>query len=506
MSNPSLGAISGGIRYQVRFFWRHALSMLVPDPRVAKVVLESHGAGAVDDVVVYYTAPGVNERGSVVTVDFHQLKFHVAKTGAVDHEAVIDPSWTGTKEPMLKRLASAWDTIRGTHPAGRLSLVTNWPWDTASPIAGLIRDGGRLKDDFLTVGPRSNVGKIRKRWQETTGLSDSDFAAFVKALRFSTSAVSQDDAELWLQDKCQLAGLRPIAHGTDHSPYDDLGARFIESGRTEHTPESLRAIVEQQGLVLEREPPFRSTFAVRSFTRFAHVPETDGARVVDLTDMFDGRMPSDASAWDSTIRDRLDGSVAQVEALPQPVYVALDAHLSIAWYVGYMLDPKSGISLTLRQRVKGKGIELWDVSVARRPDKATSWELTSDEAPGEELAVAISVTHSGLADAKRYVRESLPTVGNIVHARLPELGPQAIQDGAHARWLADDLIRLLAEQTAQLRPKHVHVFPACPASLAFLLGQEARVLGPATIYEFDFGSATREYRPGMTTAPKVDHR
>ncbi len=96
MSSPSLGAISAGIRYQVRFFWRHALAMLVPEPRVAKVVLESHGAGAVDDVVVYYTAPAVNERGSIVTVDFHQLKFHVAKTGAVDHDAVIDPEWTGS--------------------------------------------------------------------------------------------------------------------------------------------------------------------------------------------------------------------------------------------------------------------------------------------------------------------------------------------------------------------------------------------------------------------------
>lgn len=498
-SPPPLGAISAGIRYQVRFFWRHALGMLVPEPRISKVVLEHRGVDAVDDVVVYYDAPGVNDRGSLITVDFHQLKFHVAKNGAVDHDALIDPAWTGTKLAMLKRLADAWSGIATQHPGARLSLVTNWPWNPSSPLAPLIRDGGRLKEEFLSSGAKSDVGKIRERWQETCGLSGTDFAEFVKALRFSTSAVSQDDAELWLADKCQLAGLRPIAPGADHSPYDDLGARFIESGRTEHTPESLRVLVEQQGLVAEKEPPFKTTFAVRSFTRFAHVPETDGACVVDLTDLFDGRAPVAPDAWTGAIRDRLDASLGAVEALRQPVQVALDAHLSIAWYAGYMLDPKAGIRVLLRQRSKGKGIELWDVATPRRLGHAPTWTIATADAEGEELAVVISVTHDGLTDAMRYVRESLPAVGPIIHATLSELGPQTVKDGAHACWLADEIVRLVGAKAAELRPRHVHVFPACPASLAFLIGQEARVLGPATVYEFDFGGAGRAYRPGMST-------
>jgi hypothetical protein len=53
---------------------------------------------------------------------------------------------------------------------------------------------------------------------------------------------------------------------------------------------------------------------------------------------------------------------------------------------------------------------------------------------------------------------------------------------------------------AELRPTHVRVFPACPASLAFLLGQGARTFGPTTIYEYEFGEASRGYCAGMTTA------
>jgi hypothetical protein len=107
---------------------------------------------------------------------------------------------------------------------------------------------------------------------------------------------------------------------------------------------------------------------------------------------------------------------------------------------------------------------------------------------------------TALTDATRYVRESIPSVATVIHATLPELGPQAAQDGPHARWLADELVRLLSAKAAELRPKHVHLFLACPASLAFLLGQEGRTLGPTTVYEYDFGSASRTYRPGMTTS------
>ncbi len=475
--------------------------MLCPNSFVRKVVLEHRDVDAVDDVVVYYVSPGINDRGAKVTADFHQLKFHVAQSGAVDHENIIDPTWTGTRISLLRRLADAWAEIRRDEPSARLKLVTNWAWDPTSPVAPLLRDGGRLTDDFFSKGDSSRIGKIRNRWQRTTGLGTTEFHAFVRALRFSTLAVSQEEAELWLNDRCQLAGLVPLGVGVDHSPYDDLGNRFIETGRTEHTPDSLRAIVADQGLVAKPEPPYKSTYAVRSFARFAHEPQTDGACVVDLTDLFQDRQVLSGASWATEIPMRLQASVARLESLKSPLHIALDTHLSIAWYAGSLLDAKFGKGLLLRQRVKGKGIELWDVSAARMPEGAGAWMLSDSDAVEtvSEMALVISVTHSALADASRFIRDSLPGVAHILHAELPQLGPQALVDGGHARWLADELVRAVASRVAQVRPKRLHVFPACPASLVFLLGQESRVLGPTTVYEFDFGSAERRYTAGVST-------
>lgn len=500
-SPPPLGAISSGIRYQVRFFWRHALPMLYPTPVVRKVVLEHREVDAVDDVVVYYVLPGINERGSRVAVDFHQLKYHVAQTGAVDHESVVDPAWTGTRLCMLKRLADAWLEVTKQEPRARLSLVTNWAWDPRSPVARLLRDGGWLSDEFLSKGDGTEIGNIRQRWRDATGLSATDFPGFVRTLRFSTSAVSLDDAEMWLNDRCQLAGLVPVGVGIDHSPYDDLGARFIESGRTEHSPESLSAIVREQGLVATKRLPYRSTYAVRSFSRFVHAPETDGACVVDLTDLFEERHVRSGTSWITNIPKRLKESLAPLGSLEAPIHLALDTHLSIAWYVGTLLDAKFDKPLLLRQRVKGKGVELWDISVPRMPEGGATWRILSSETAhkGSEMAVVVSVTHSALADATRHIKDSLPDVVHVVNAELSQLGPQALVDGGHARWLADDLIRALGSKVAELRPKRLHIFPACPASLMFLLGQESRVLGATTLYEFDFGSPERRYNAGVST-------
>jgi len=91
------------------------------------------------------------------------------------------------------------------------------------------------------------VGKIRRRWQEICGAPSAEaFADFLRALRFQTSALPLADTEAWLQDRYRLAGTRVFS--ADWSAYDDLGMRLIETGRTRHTPESLRELLHQAEL------------------------------------------------------------------------------------------------------------------------------------------------------------------------------------------------------------------------------------------------------------------
>ncbi len=494
-SPPPLGALLAGARYQIRFFWSQALPMLY-ERHVSKVVLEHRGVDAVDDVVVYYHPPGTNDRGSSVDVDFFQLKYHVAQTGSVSHDRLTDPDWTGTKESLLARFAQAWASTRATQPNARLSLVTNWPWDPSCPLSKVLRDGGRLGAAFFDAKPTTALGKVRAAWHKASGLTESEFHEFAKRLRLSSSAVSKEKAEEWLRDRCQLAGLVPIDPAQDHSPYDDMGARFIEDGRTEHTPESLRALLEKQKLVARPEA-YRSTLAIRSFTWFAHRPEADGAILVDLSDLFDNRRALSDEVWTREIPRRLEAALPGLSNLEQPIQLALDAHLSICWYAGRLLDTKAGFALALRQRVLGKGAALWDITSPLAGPAGWSFS-TVPIGDGNELAAVVSVTHPALEDARRTIATSLPAVGVIEHAEVPT-GPQSVRDGQHARSLATELTAHLHSRMRELGATRLHLFPACPAALAFLLGQSSALLGPTTVYEFPFGNPGGMYHPGMRT-------
>jgi hypothetical protein len=499
MSMPALAAAQEGARYQYRFFWRVALPMLYLDapPLIDRVVMEHRAVDAVDDVVVYYTTPGVADGGRLVRVDYHQIKYHVAQGQCIAADNLIDPSWTGTTQSMLWRFAAAWKELRQEEPNLRLNLVTNWPWCPTDALAPLVRDAGVLDDAFFTAGPKSKVGKVRAAWRSHLSLlSEDEFADFVRHLRLCVRALSQTEAGEWLADRCQLAGLQRPDLGANHSPYDDLAGRLLADGRREFSRDELAALLAQEKLIAANTPPFRSACAIRSFRRFAHVPEADAKVLVDLTDLFVGRTPVDGAVWTTTIPARLDGTLDEIAALPHPVQLALDTHLSIGWYVGTLLDAKAGIPILLRQKSYA-GVELWDTAIAA-PDAAQTWDVTSEDVgTGRDIAVAISVTHDIEADARATATKT-PSVGTFVHARLPQLGPAAIHGGAHACALADELTRILRDVVRERNAERTHLFASCPVSLAFLLGQRSVAVGRTTVYEYDFG-ATRTYRPGMAT-------
>ncbi len=496
MTAPAIAAALEGARYQYRFFWRMALPMLyLKPPLIEKVVMEHRGVTAVDDVVVYYTTPGVADAERLVRIDYHQIKFHVAQGQCIEAANLIDPAWTGTTQSLLWRFARSWKELRQHERELRLSLVTNWPWCPDDPLAPLIRDSGTLEEAFFTNGPTSKVGKLRTAWRRHLSLlADAEFNDFIRQLRLCVRAVSQRDAEEWLADRCQLAGLRRPSAAEHHSAYDDLAGRLLADGRREFNPADLAALVQQENLAIEPAQPFLSTCSVRSFRRFADAPVTDAKVVIDLTDLFDGRAPVDGAVWTEAIPARLAGALAAIDDLPRPVQLALDSHLAIGWYVGTLLDSKAGIPVLLRQKGYG-GVELWDTSTPQ-PDLAQAWQIDVETiGDGTEVALALSVTHDVAAE----VRTALPpSVGTFVHAHLPTLGGQAVRGGGHAAALADDLARALRDIGRARGAVRTHIFGACPVSFAFVLGQRSAAIGPVTMYEYDFG-ATRTYRAALAT-------
>ena len=106
----SVAARIQGDDYQIRYFWCRALELIMTD-YVDIVELESPSVKVVDDVVITYSTPK-RDKGGRFEIDYCQLKYHVTQNGSFSFRAMLDPAFTGTKEPFLKRLYDTYVTLK----------------------------------------------------------------------------------------------------------------------------------------------------------------------------------------------------------------------------------------------------------------------------------------------------------------------------------------------------------------------------------------------------------
>ncbi len=177
----------------------------------------------------------------------------------------------------------------------------------------------------------------------------------------------------------------------------------------------------------------------------------------------------------------------------------LDAHASIAFLSGSVLDLKSGVETHLVQ--KGRvGTRLWRADDGSA-EKGARFEVAEEslESRGHEIAVAISVSQPAAPQARAYISASLPNVGKVISFAMPAgPGQQSIVGGEHASVLAEQVSNCLRGVKAADPDAVVHIFAACPNSLMFFLGQHHQGIAPCIVYEFDFDRrAHKTYQPSF---------
>lgn len=319
-------------------------------------------------------------------------------------------------------------------------------------------------------------------------------AATLQALREAVRRCSPPD----LFDRCYRLS---VAYSTVRVLYRPADEDLDPMAQHRVAAESVLALLRpasvspaSMGTSAPSEP---GSVLVRSFAAEAFPPSPDPALLINLTDLFHGRLPLHDQVWSQDIPQRIAAAFSAITQLPKPLQIAFACHLSIAWYLGTQLHPKRGIAVIPWQN-GSTGPVPWDGTTARLPDGAPGWQQSErDLQAGDDLAVVVSLTRPVLADADRAIEELQLPIGHRLHLELPEPGTTAIHDGPHARWLVDALIRTALPLVQQHRPPRLHLFAACPAAFAFLLGQQADALGPTTVYEFAFNNPSRSYWAGM---------
>ncbi|MCW5737304.1 MAG: SAVED domain-containing protein [Enhydrobacter sp.] len=491
-----------GHNYQARIFWQNALNLLDATSGVIEVTFEANGPKAFDDVVVKYDPPIPRSGVQRVPAEYHQVKWHVAGGGRFGYEDFIDPAFIGAQSvSLLQRLHQALPTA----PVGaHFAFITIDRIKDGDPLAELVSANDKtLLTERLFDGTtdKSRMGKVRKCWRNHLGLaSDEELQEVVRSLRIIDGHRSLDELRTEINLRAQVVGLLTCSTSSDFR-YDELARQFKVRGINSLNRELFERLCREEGLFVGRpaEPDPFLPIAVRSF--LGPAADIVGAKADDtllLTDDFRQRYLQEGRDWQRDIRPKVESFLREAVKRSAKARLILDAHASIAFLAGSVLDLKSGVETHLVQ--KGRvGTRVWradDASAATGAKFERSEEALSS---GREIAVAISVSQAATPQARAYVGLKLSEVGKLVSFTMPTgPGQQSVMGGEHAAALAEQVSNHLRAIKADDPDAIVHIFAACPNSLMFFLGQQHQGIAPCIVYEFDFDRrGNKTYQPSF---------
>lgn len=492
-----------GDNYQSRIFWEHAFNLLLDGSCVVEVTFEANGPKAFDDVVVRYDPPVPRSGPERIAAEYTQVKWHVESGGRFGYEDFINPDFIGAKSfSLLQRLQQA----RLQAPANsHFTFLTTYRIKDGDPLAELISSHDRtllIEKLFDDTTDRSRMGKVRQCWREHLQLaSDDELRTIVRGLRVLEGHLSLDELRAQINIKARIVGVLTCSAAESDFRYDELARQLKVRRLNALTREALLQLCREEGLLVERaaKPDPFLPVAIRSFLGpSADVVDAAPENTLLLLDEFRQRYLQEGRGWQRDIRPKVETFLRAAVKRSHKLRLILDAHASIAFLAGSVLDLKSSVDTQLVQ--KGRvGRSVWR---ADDPIAADAARFTIEEevvGDGDEIAIAISVARTATPDAHDYVAAQLPRVGRLITYALPRgTGQSVVAGGGHAAALAEQISNHLRGMKQRPPGALVHIFAAAPNSLLFFLGQEHQAIAPCIVYEFDFDSrSNKTYQPSF---------
>lgn len=489
-----------GDAFQARLFWGRAARLLDPHGHVRRVGFES-GPGGFDDIWVEYE-PGhgpLDPEGVALGRVHMQCKWHVAP-GAYGHAALVDPEFINAKSRSLLQRAREAQVAHAPDGRGiRFQLTTNWGVDHKDALRPMIASrSSALVAARLFEGrtDRSQQGQVRKLWRDHLAIDDQELRRLAQTLAFGQVPDSLDALREQLDLVFRLVGLRSVPQTDSGYIYDDVVFQWLGQGRLEFDRQSFRAACAKENLI---GPAVGGPkiYGVKSFEHPFDRLEERCDEVLSLVQHFDDRYIHGRADWASVLYPELQTFLSAAAKESPQLRLALDAHVTLAFAAGSVLDIKSGRRVEIEQRTLERRI--WSADDAdidpHWPHLACAW--TGIDPTGRDIAVAVGLTHDLEAAVRQHIASQRDVLG-LLSCR-PSCGPsaRAVICGAHASALAETVV---AEARAR-RPAggRVHLFVAGPNAFSFFLGQRRTALGPVTLYEYDFeGERTGGYVPSLS--------
>jgi hypothetical protein len=247
--------------------------------------------------------------------------------------------------------------------------------------------------------------------------------------------------------------------------------------------ERLRAVAAS----LPDSDPWRIGIWVRRGAPSDH----DDALQLDWHESFNGRQAT-SDAWKTLLLPALRSIHAELGrvGVERGLVVSGFPTLSTAVAFGRAFPAVAGISVAWDQLAPDGSRDLWSLG-ALAEENGFSVTTGGSDPRGEGLAVVVSVSQDA---GGAYGASSLPAMRTVIEV-TPAAGRTAKQlTAGGARQLAHEVADAVRRaKTTHISAREIHLFLACPAGLAMMIGQLLNAVGPMTVYEHIDDDAVGHY-------------
>ncbi len=462
------------------------------------------GPKGFDDISVDYDPPRY-EAGRHINREHFQCKWHV-QPGTFTGVDLCLPRFINAKTKSFLELARDTYRDQSENQWYQVHLATNWTIDKGDALAAAVRSNdGRidLSRVFDGSGARSKMGKLRSEWLTHLQVDEEELTAILQRLVLLGLPSTLVAIDQWLDAALIRAGLEPNDKATSSREYDDLARKLLSQGRVEFDRKAFRELCENEKklspVATKAQPMW--TVGIRSFLhKFDNIDDRCDA-VLDLTEHFDRRYPKSVSVWNDLLLPQLDQFLTTHAGQYDSLRLVLDAHTSLAYAAGTVLDAKAGKTLSIEQRVGAKQYWSYDDTPVDSGAPGLDFSVQGESRANTDIYCGVGITHDVSDDMQRYVVEtSQGGCFQLVATITGGASNSAVENGAHAWRLSEELVQQLRQLGAGPGGPHVHLFIAAPNTFTFFLGQHSRAIGPVTVYEFDFDRGRGAgYAPGFST-------
>ncbi len=463
-----------GDEFQAIFFWDQLVNLLI-DERVKKVTFESDQRIFVDDVVVEYTEPLVDDQtGQEYIVDAYQCKYHVAKSSIFSADRLIDPKFIKNNQSMLQRLHEAYKKYSADGELFRLHVVSSSSWETQDPFCRFLSSENYVRLIFYEKGASSAQGKIRTKFMNHLGISETELKCFLDKVRFDLG-INRKSLAQSLDTKLRLCGLLPLDPTITNSRYSELAWKWLEQSAHYFDQQKLSNLVRREKLIdIKRKNlllirhqslnPLVSD-AVRDdlpdYLRSLKFTEI----AIDLAHLFrDGRLidPVEAVNTQQKITSEIQ-HLCRNNANLEIAYYGI-AHIPLVFLLGYQLNLRKSIHIFEHNRQNNKWNLLQDAN--SYPDLIIKKAASS---VGTDAIIRFGISYP-IPDSD--VTQVMPASKLIVDLALPTPTPDAIRNVDQLENYARNFRSILDDiHNTDADIRRIHVFYAGPVSLAFRCGQ-----------------------------------